>query len=427
MQSSATPVRHVLSTGAILIIQESHFNETVALSGRLKAGGMYDPPNSQGCANFVANMLMKGTHRRTWEEIAEAIESVGANLNVNSNTELVSFEGRCLSKDFDRLLDVLSDILQNPTFPTAEIEKHRRQVLSWFSAWEDDTDYVADRLLHESVYSENHPYHWCVHGTPQSIEQIEQQRLMAFHKAYYQPNSLILVVVGDVEAGAVIEKVEHAMAGWKPDDNQPTFEIPLVKDRDKQVRVKSMMDKSQANIALGHKGISRFHPDCYAFDLMNRILGGSAGIGRLFGNVRDVQGLAYSVWSSFTPSFGEGLFQAGAGVNPNNVDRAIDSILTQMRQLKSTGVSQEELADAKNLVVGNFALALETNRGVAAVLALAELFNLGLDYPARHASIYRSITLEQVNEAAAKYLYPDQCCIAIAGPYQQPEATDGRI
>ena len=139
--------RHVLDNGLTLLIQENRFNQTVAISGRLKAGSMYDNEGFYGLSDVVANMLTKGTESRTWEEIAEATEAVGANISVAGNIETVGIEGRLLSKDFDCVLDVLNDILRAPNFPQEEIEKHRHQVYSWLKAWEDETDDVADRLL----------------------------------------------------------------------------------------------------------------------------------------------------------------------------------------------------------------------------------------------------------------------------------------
>ena len=415
-QSPAT--RHVFDNGLTLLIQENHFNQTVAISGRLKAGSMYDHQGFYGLSDVVANMLTKGTKNRTWEEIAEATESVGANINAAGNTETVSIEGRLLSKDFDRVLDVLNDILRAPNFPQEEIEKHRHQVYSWLKAWEDETDDVADRLLREAVYPDGHPYHWRVHGTEESVKRIQRDALADFHASYYRPDSLILAIVGDVATQTIIEKIDASMGNWKVNGEKPPFIIPAVEYGEKQIVVKPMMDKSQANIELGHRGIARTNPDFYTINLMNAVLGGSAGIARLFGRVRDVQGLAYSVWSSFTPSIGEGLFHASAGVNPANVDKAINSILHEIELMKSDGITEDELSDAQNLIVGNFALALETNRGLAAILLSAELYELGLDYLERHESIYRSITRAQVNATAQKYLHPDLCSIAIAGPYQ---------
>ena len=418
-QSPAT--RHVFENGLTLLIQENRFNQTVAISGRLKAGSMYDHEGFYGLSDAVANLLTKGTENRTWEEIAEATESVGANLGASASTETVSIEGRLLSRDFDRVLDVLNDILRSPNFPEEEIEKHRHQVYSWLKAWEDETDDVADRLLREAVYPSEHPYHWRVQGTEESVKGIQRDALVDFHASYYRPDSLILAVVGDVETQVIIEKIDAAMGDWRTNGEQPSFTIPAVEYGEKQIVVQSMMDKSQANIELGHKGITRTNPDFYTINLMNAVLGGSAGIARLFGRVRDVQGLAYSVWSSFNPSIGEGLFHASAGVNPANVDKAINSILHEIELMKSDGITEEELSDAQNLIVGNFALALETNRGLAAVLLTAELYGLGLDYLERHESIYRNITRAQVNAVAEKYLHPDLCSIAIAGPYQEKQ------
>ena len=415
-QSPAT--RHVFDNGLTLLIQENPFNQTVAISGRLKAGSMYDRQGFYGLSDVVANMLTKGTEKRTWEEIAEATESVGASIGAAGSTETVSIEGRLLSKDFDRVLDVLNDILRAPNFPEEELEKHQHQVYSWLKAWEDETDDVADRLLREAVYPDQHPYHWRVQGTEESIKRIERDALADFHASYYRPDSLMLAIVGDVETQTVIEKIDAAMGDWRANGEKPLFTIPAVEYGEKQIVVQSMMDKSQANIELGHKGITRTNPDFYTINLMNAVLGGSAGIARLFGRVRDVQGLAYSVWSSFTPSIGEGLFHASAGVNSANVDKAIKSILHEIELMKSDGITEEELSDAQNLIVGNFALALETNRGLAAVLLTAELYGLGLDYLEKHESIYRNITRAHVNAAAQQYLHPDRCSIAIAGPYQ---------
>ena len=410
--------RHAFDNGLTLLIQENHFNQTVAISGRLKAGSMYDPQGFYGLSDVVANMLTKGTENRTWEEIAEVTESVGANISAAGSTETVGIEGRLLSKDFDHVLDVLNDILRTPNFPQEEIEKHRHQVYSWLKAWEDETDDVADRLLREAIYPDVHPYHWRVQGTEESLKRIQRDTLIDFHTSYYRPDSLILAIVGDVETQAIIEKIDAAMGDWTVNGEKPSFTIPAVEYGEKQVVIQPMMDKSQVNIELGHKGIARTNPDFYTINLMNAVLGGSAGIARLFGRVRDVQGLAYSVWSAFNPSIGEGLFHASAGVNPTNVDKAINSILHEIELMKSDGITEEELSDAQNLIVGNFALALETNRGLAAVLLTAELYGLGLDYLEQHESIYRSITRAQVNAAAQKYLHPDRCSIAIAGPYQ---------
>jgi zinc protease len=135
--------------------------------------------------------------------------------------------------------------------------------------------------------------------------------------------------------------------------------------------------------------------------------------------VRDVQGLAYGVWSSFSANLGEGPFIARAGVNPQNVERAIESILNEISRLKNYGITEQELADAKEMIIGNFALSLEKSSGIANVLLNAEIYGLGLDYTKKHEQIYRAITKEQVEQAAAKYLHTEKCSLVIAGPYTE--------
>ena len=431
--------RRQLSNGVTLIIQENHFNPTVSIVGYLKAGSIYDGTllsNSEqnspslGTADFVAEMLMNGTTTRTWQQIAGDVESVGATIDIWGQRETIGIVSDLLVRDFDTVLDVLQDVLRNPNFPVEEIDKHRYQLHSTFMAWEDDTYSIASRMLRELVYPEGHPYHHRVQGTEDSINQIVQQTLIDFHQRFYRPDRLVLVITGDVDTNQVVSKMDDVFGDWSVDlgsETESTVDlstrIPEVVLSKSKKQIRSMMHKSQVDIALGHKGVTRSNPDCEALYLMNQVLGESAGIGRLFNRVRDVQGLAYNVWSSLAPATGEGAFTAGAGVDPKNVDRAVESILQEVRSIKDQGITAEELSDVQNLTVGNFVLTLETNKGVASALSIAQLHNLGLNYIDRHEEIYRQITLDQVNTVAQKYLFPDQICLAIAGPYPANTTT----
>ncbi len=415
--SSGKPTRVVLDNGLVLIVVENSVIPVVAISGRLKAGGMYDTDERAGIGNFVANTLAKGTESRTWEQIAEDIESVGASINCWGGIETASFNAQLLTKDFDSVLSVLSDVLLHPIFPEEEMEKYRTQLRSQFKSWEDNPSWVANKEIMTLIYPAEHPYHRRLQGYEETISKFKRDELFSFYHQYYRPDVAIIAVVGDINAEDVIEKIKNAFGDWKTTGKPADFAIPPVEMQEASKKSIPMMDKSQVEIALGHKGISRKNPDFYAVDVMNRILGGSAGLGRLFNRVRDVEGLAYSVWSSFSAGFGEGPFVAGAGVNPQNVQRVIQSILNQIQQLKEDGITEQELEDAQNMLVGTFALSVETNSGIANVLLNAELFGLGLDYPQKHAQIYRAVTKEQVEKAATKYLHPDKCSLATAGPY----------
>lgn len=418
-QNGRSPAREILDNGLVVIVQENHAIPVVSISGRLKAGGMYDTDEYAGCADFVASMLTRGTTTRTWQQIAEETESVGASVGVGGGTELVRFSARSLSKDFNLVLDVLSDVLRNPNFPTEEIDKHRNQVLSWFKAWDDDPAQVAERELRALLYPTGHPHHRRLQGYEDTITKLEREHLCDFHAQYYRPDATIIAVVGNIDTETAIAKVTEAFGDWQGTGEPPAFVIPTAEMQEPSRKIISMMDKSQVEVFLGHIGISRTNPDFYAVDVMNRILGGSAGIGRLFNYVRDVQGLAYGVWSRFSAGLGEGPFIARAGVNPKNVERAVQSILDEITRLKEDGITEQELADAQDMLVGTFALSMETNGGIANVLLDAEVFGLGLDYPQQHEQLYRAVTKEQAGNAARKYLHPERCTLVIAGPYTE--------
>ena len=413
------PKREVLENGLVIIVQENHTLPTVSISGRVKAGGLYDTPETAGRADFVANMLQKGTKTQTWQQIAEEIEAVGADIEVWGGMEASGFASRFLKKDFDRILPVLADVLRNPGLPEEEIEKHRNQVRSWFKSEDDNPAQVADRELRALVYPAEHPYHRRTEGYEETISKFGRDELMEFYHRYYRPDATMMAVVGDVNAEEVIGKIKEAFGDWEVEGEAALLVVPSVEIRESARKIIPMMDKSQVEIFLGHKGIRRTDADFYAVDVMNRILGGSAGLGRLFSQVRDVQGLAYHVRSSFEAHSGEGPFIARAGVNPKNVQKAIQSILNEIKNLKESGASEVELADAKEMIVGTFSISMETNNGIANVLLYAELYGLGLDYPEKHSQIYRSVTKEQVEEAAQKYLHPDKCSLVTVGPYSE--------
>ena len=413
---SIEPVREVLDNGMVVIVCENHTNPTTAIRGQIKAGGMYDTEEHAGVGGFVANTVSKGTENRTLMEMSEELDGIGANLYSGGHVEHVDVSARMLSKHFDTVLEILSDVVLHPNFPEKELEKHRGQVYNWLKSWNENPMRVADREIHKLIYPKGHPYHRRLQGEEEDVTKINRDSLLHFYNRYYRPDATTLAIVGDVNAEEVIEKVHAAFVDWKAEGKPEDYEIPEVQFAEPTRKQISMADKSQCEICIGHVGISRTDDSFYAVDTMNRILGGSAGLGRLFGTVRDVHGLAYHVGSSFRASVGAGPFIALAGVNPQNVEKAIECILAEIKKIRDDGVTDDELADIKNMIVGNFLLSMETNNGIANVLLNAELYGLGLDYPKRHESIYRSITKEQVQEAAVKYLHPDKCSITVAGP-----------
>jgi len=226
-----------------------------------------------------------------------------------------------------------------------------------------------------------------------------------------------IVVVGDVRVEQAIAKIERAFGKWRARGKPEAYAIPDAPPLEQIARKSMPLDgKTQADIVLGYPALRRGDPDYYALSVGDLIFGRLGLYGRLGASVRDQQGLAYYVMSGIEAGLGAGPWTVHAGVNPKNVDRAIDGILAEIKRLCSAPVTQDEFAEARDFCTGSLALRLETNDGVAATLGEIELFGLGLDYLQRYPDIIRALTPEQILAVTRKYAQVEHYALAIAGP-----------
>ncbi|MCL4500098.1 MAG: insulinase family protein, partial [Chloroflexi bacterium] len=252
------------------------------------------------------------------------------------------------------------------------------------------------------------------------VKTITRDDLVAFHKAYYRPDTMIIAISGDVKADDAIKQVKKFFGDWRATGPTPKMDIPKVLPGGESKRVViPMMDKSEVDVVFGHPmGIRRSDHDFYAARVMNQILGGGGALGSILGDqIREKRGLAYDVYSTFDANIGAGPWYAALGTNPKHVDQAVDTLKSEIAKYVKNGATPKEYEEAREFIIGVFPIALETNEGMARVLLNAEFYGLGMDYLTNYAKIYRSVTLAQVNAAAKKYLRPDAATLVIAGPY----------
>lgn len=424
-QASDTPIgpdtirRFTLSNGIKLIVYENHVSPSVVVRGHLWAAAINDPTGKMGLARFTALTVGRGTSTRTFQEINEITESVGAHVFVSGGRHLTNFGGKSLAEDFDLLVDVLSDVLLNPTFPQEEVGKVRGQLVTSLQELENDTRGLANREFRRVLYTLNHPYGRPFDGTLETVPGIQREDLEHFYRTYYHPQGAIMVVVGDAQPERVRDELERALGGWQPAGEAHDFEAPLVQPLTEQRRyVRTMTNKTQADIVLGTVGPSRFAEEYYAARLGDLILGHLGLMGRLGDNVRDQQGLAYYAYSGLEAGLGRGPWSVRAGVNPANVDQAVKSILAEIARLRDEPVSDQELEDGQDYLTGSLPLRLETNEGIAGTLLDMDLYQLGDDYIIRYPDLMRAVTKEQIQTAARRYLDPEHYALAIVGPYE---------
>ena len=408
--------REVLPNG-ITVLTRSNFNSpSVVISGYFDAGSLFDPDEKLGLADFVTSALMRGTKKHSFDEIYNILESSGASLGFSTGVHKSGFNGRSLAEDLPLLLNLLSEALTQPSFPKAEMEKLRMQILTGLAISAEDTSEMASETFDKILYKD-HPYSRPDEGTPESIQRIAREDLVKFQRGCYGPRGMVLAVVGAVEAEEAVRQVRRALGGWQVKGQKEASELPELKLLKKTVRRHHRIaGKSQSDIVIGTNGPKRRDPEFMSASLGNNILGQFGMMGRIGDVVREKAGLAYYAYSSLNAGIGPGSWEVSAGVNPNNVGRATDLIVDELKRFVQEGVTEDELADSKANFIGRLPLSLESNGGVAGALLNIERHSLGLDYYLRYADLVNEVTSEDVLNTARKFIDPDKLAIAVAGP-----------
>lgn len=415
--SRLAPVRTELSNGVIVTAKETRKTPAVAINVSVGMGTVCDSSTAVGASYLLSRVIDRGTRHRTAAEVAETLESRGVSLSIGVNRHQLSVVCSCLTEDFEVVLGVIGEILVEPSVPATELALRKGEVVTNI-AQDDDNPYVkAMQELLALLYGATHPYGRPAKGTAASIEALTRDDVMAIHRSRCVPSGLSAVVVGDVDVARVGDVTARVFGGWRSSSPAP-LDIPRPQQAaSRRTMVVPMMNKAQADVAYGFTSIRRSDPGYYACSLMNNVLGQYAMGGRLGDSIRERQGMAYYVSSVLDANIIEGPLVVRAGVSPANVDRAIASIDEELRRIRTEGVTEHELNESRQYLIGSMPRALETNIGIANFLQNAELFGLGLDYDARLRDYLSAVTLTDVNEAARRLLDPDRASIVIAGPY----------
>lgn len=405
-----------LDNGMRLIAHHDPTSQVAVFDMRIGAGAVADG-RTPGLARFTGQVLSRGSQGRTFAELNEELDSLGAAISVGVGREYADVTGRCLREDAPRLIDLMAEIVRQPTFPEAEIEHVREQSQTSLRQILNDTRAQADELLRSTIYPEGHPYHQRTLGTEQTLTTIQRDQLVDFHGRHYQPNRAIVAVAGGLAVEEAWLLIERAFGDWAVGDEAPPVEIPEVAPPESTVRRRGeIAGKSQADIALGLPAIGRDSPDYDALRMVNLILGRLGLMGRLGASVRERQGMAYYVFSNLSAGRALGLWTAQAGVNPVNVDRAIESIIAEVDRLRQDLVDESELSDGKSYLIGSLPLGLESSGAIAGTALDLVFYDLGLDYIEQLPSRINALTREKLQEVARRYLLTDRLVIAVVGP-----------
>jgi len=398
--------------GLRLLVKEDHRLPFVEFRTVFEGGVLAETAANNGVTQLTGKMLLKGTRTRSAEEIAAQIESVGGSIDSYGGNNSFGVNAEVLSGDFACGLDLVGDVLLNPTFHAPAFEREREVQLAGIRAQKDQLLQSAALAMRQALFGGT-GYGLDAQGTEASIQSIRIADLRAFHEKFARPDNCVLAVYGDVNPREVREAVEKALGQW-PKGATALRPLPPLAPLRESKRVLELRDKKQAVVVVGFRGVTLHEPDRYSLELLQEACSDLGS--RLFLRIREKLGLAYYVGAQNVIGLAPGYFAFYAGTAPEKVELVEKELLNEAEVLRREGLAPEELKRAKAKVIGQRKIARQDLGSLALVTALDELFGLGFAYSETEDACYEAVTLEQVKQAAEKYLAPDARVIAVIQP-----------
>ncbi len=401
-----------LSNGMQVVIVLHHEQPAVSMRLLVRAGGAYNPPGKPGVAALVASLLDQGTTTRTAEQIADRIDSIGGALGTGSGSDL-SFVNAVVMKDsFGTAMDLLSDLVRNPSFRQDEIDRQKQQVMSGLTVSRTDPDYVANVLFDRLVYG-FHPYGLPNSGTPESLATITRADLQAFHKSWFVPNNMILGIVGDVSSQEAFAAAERVFGKWARAE-LPATKLVEPPPPTRRVVVVDMPEAVQTEIRVGHLGIPRRHPDYVPMDLAIRILGGE-GANRLHRVLRSERGLTYGAEADINAYKQSGDVLAETDTKTETTGEALKLVVEEFAKLQRERVGDRELGDAEAYLAGAFPLTIETPDAIATEVLNNVFYELPVEEIGTFSERVQSVRPDDIQRVARAHVYPDRLSVVLVG------------
>ncbi|HEU4367201.1 MAG TPA: pitrilysin family protein [Methylomirabilota bacterium] len=400
-QAPAETVRAVrLDNGLTVIVRENPVAPVVAVALLVRMGARWETPDNAGISNFTHAVMVKGTARRSGGELAETVAGLGGKITASGDVDYSGIQGTALARFWRQLLEITAELALTPKLAPEEVDRERDWLLSRVQRRRDNAASRAFDELYAALYGP-HSYALPNLGTRESLARIDHAALVAWYRAFYRPERMVLAVSGHVSDSEVIAEARRLFGG-RPGAALPPDPAPAA-PRPRGGRVVVEQAAQQTQILVGGLAPSLDHADHAAVKVLSTILGGGMA-GRLFVELRDRSALAYSAASYYDPVREPGALVLYLGTAPDNAARAEQALLREVQKIRDAAVPAAELARAKGYLLGRYAMDRRTNERQAWYLAFYEIQNVGRAYPDRYRRQVEAVTAADVQRAAQTYL-----------------------
>jgi predicted Zn-dependent peptidase len=403
--------RHVLSNGLIVITETMQHVRSVSVGIWVRNGSRREVPAENGLAHFLEHMVFKGTERRSAEDIAREMDSVGGMLDAFTSKEQICFNAKVLDEHLPIAFDVLADLVLRPKLDADDVNKERQVVLEEIKMDMDNPEYLLHDIFTRGFWPE-HSLGRPILGTPETVRNFDREALLRSFRSWFAPDHIIVTAAGNITHEEVLALVEkefgHLQAvGSTQDDPAPSTSAPI--------NLETKRDLEQVHLCIGVPSLPLAHERRFGVAVLNNLLGGGMS-SRLFQNIREKQGLAYAVFSEITPYSDAGMLTVYAGTAKETIGKVLDLTVAEFRAMKESPVTDEELLRAKNHLKGSLMLSLESTSSRMSNLARQELYFRRFYSLDEILVSIEAVTRDEVQSLAREFFQPERVAVTVLGP-----------
>lgn len=414
---TAPQIHHtVLSNGIVVIAVENSAADIIASRIFIRAGSQWEPREKAGVFHLLAATIAKGTEQLSSMEIAERVESVGAQLSADASTDYFLLSLKTVSPDWPDMLELAGQMLRSPSFPEAEVELERYLAIQDIRSQKEQPFTIAYDQLRQAMYPE-HPYALSILGTEATVSELSRADLEYYHQTYFRPDNIVISIVGRVTPEEAVKQVERVFGDWQPPQTPPkTPALPSLVPQPCQIL--TPQETQQSIIMLGYLAAPVQNTDYAALKLISTYLGNGLS-SRLFVELREKRGLAYDVSGFYPTRQSPSTFVVYMGTAAENTAIAIAGLRAEVEYLCDRSLSPDELQTAKNKLLGQYALGKQTNAQLAQVYGWYEILGLGIEFDNQFQQDVSDVTPEMAQAIALRYFIEPY--LSLVGP---PEALN---